>query len=152
REVIFSSTHAYSPDTPPEPDRSQGYVWPIYPYYAIYRANADGSNLRPFFPKRVGPGIETAYNAESTVSPNGKRIIFTSTRDADLELYTIGVDGKGLKRITNRIGYDGGAYFSPDNKMIVWRAGLPQAESEKADYVRLLKQNLVRPTTLEIWV
>src|SRR4051812_24740510 len=29
REIIFSSTHAYSPETPPEPDRSQGYVWPI---------------------------------------------------------------------------------------------------------------------------
>jgi Tol biopolymer transport system component len=93
-----------------------------------------------------------AYNAEATVSPNGKSIIFTSTRDGDLELYTMRPDGKGLKRITNRVGYDGGAFFSPDSKWIVWRAGLPESESEKADYLRLLKQNLVRPSKMEIWI
>ena len=152
REIIYSSTHGFSPQIPPEPDRSQGYVWPIYPYYAIYRANADGSKLRPLLPKKVAAGQEVAYNAEATVSPNGKRIIFTSTRDGDLELYTMGTDGRGIKRITRRVGYDGGAFFSPDSKMIVWRAGLPESEEEKADYQRLLKQNLVRPSKMEIWV
>jgi Tol biopolymer transport system component len=152
KEIIFASTHAFSPDVPPEPDRSQGYVWPIYPSYAIYRANADGTNLRPLFPKKVGPGIETGYNAEATVSPDGKRIIFTSTRDGDLDLYSMKLDGTGLKRVTNKLGYDGGAFFSPDSKMIVWRAHYPSLEEEKADYVKLLKQHLVRPTTLELWV
>src|SRR5437762_5085802 len=28
--VLFSSTHAASPDCPPKPDYSHGYVWPIY--------------------------------------------------------------------------------------------------------------------------
>src|ERR1051326_6615476 len=42
KQIIFSSTHAYSPDVPVDPDRSHGYVWPIYPYMSIYRANADG--------------------------------------------------------------------------------------------------------------
>jgi TolB protein len=152
KEVIFASTHGYSPDVPPEPDRSQGYVWPIYPYYAIYRANADGSNLRPLFPKEVGPGKETAYNAEATVSPDGKRIIFTSTKDGDLDLYTMNLDGTDVRRVTNKVGYDGGAYFSPDSKMIVWRANHPETSQEVADYQRLLKQNLVRPTKMEIWV
>src|SRR5579862_894036 len=112
KEIIFSSTHAYSPNTPPEPDRSQGYVWPIYPYYTIYRANADGSHLRPLLPKHAGPGEETAYNAESTISPDGKRIIFTSTRDGDLDLYSMKLDGTDVKRLTNTLGYDGGAYYS----------------------------------------
>lgn len=152
REIIFSSTHAYSPDPPPEPDRSQGYVWPIFPYYAIYRAHTDGSNLRPLFPKKVGPGMLTAYNAEATVSPDGKRIVFTSTMDGDLELYTMNLDGSDLKRITHMLGYDGGAFFSPDGKKIVWRANHPQTEEEKADYLRLLKQNLVRPTKMELWI
>jgi TolB protein len=152
REILFSSTHAYSPEVPPEPDRSQGYVWPIYPYYAIYRANADGTRLRPLFPKKVGPGVLTGYNAEATVSPDGKRIIFTSTQDGDLELYSIKPDGTDVKRLTRMLGYDGGAYYSPDNRMIVWRAYHPQTEEEKADYLRLLKQNLVRPTKMELWV
>src|SRR5207248_8351534 len=141
-----------SPDVPPVPDRSQGYLWPIYPYYAIYRANADGSKLRPICPKTVGPGVLTAYNAESTISPDGKRIIFTSTKDGDLDLYSMKLNGSDVKRLTREIGYDGGAYYSPDSKMIVWRAYHPQTDEEKADYLRLLKQNLVRPTKMEIWV
>ncbi len=152
KEIIYSSTHAYSPDIPPEPDRSQGYVWPIYPYYAIYRANADGTNLRPLFPKKVGPGQEVAYNAESTVSPDGKRIIFTSTKDGDLDLYSMKLDGTDVKRLTNTLGYDGGAYYSPDSKMIVWRANHPRTEAEKTEYLGLLKRNLVRPTQMELWV
>src|SRR5687767_9411781 len=152
KEILYSSTHGYSPDVPPEPDRTQGYVWPIYPYYAIYRAKADGTKLRPLIPRKVKEGQEIAYNAEATVSPNGKRIIFTSTRDGDLELYTMRADGKDVRRVTNRVGYDGGAFYSPDSKMIVWRAGLPESESEKEDYLRLLKQNLVRPSKMEIWL
>src|SRR2546421_9855076 len=152
KEIIFSSTHAFSPDTPPEPDRSKGYVWPVYPYYSIYRANADGSNLRPLLPKMVGPGKETAYNAESTIAPNGKRIIFTSTRDGDLDLYSMKLDGSDIKRLTNTMGYDGGAYYSPDSKMIVWRAFHPETEADKREYRDLLKKNLVKPTRMEIWV
>src|SRR5262249_15352416 len=68
KEIIFASTHAADPNPPTPPDRSQGYVWGIFDTYAIYRANADGSNLRPIFPKKVGPGIKTGYNAEATVS------------------------------------------------------------------------------------
>jgi Tol biopolymer transport system component len=152
KEIIYSSTFGYSAETPPEPDRSHGYVWPIYPYYVIYKANADGSNAHPLFPKEAAPGKFTGYNAESTVSPDGKRIIFTSTRDGDIELYSMKIDGTDVKRLTHHIGYDGGAYFSPDNKKIVWRAGYPKDDAETEDYKKLLQQNLVRPTTLEIWV
>lgn len=152
KEVIFASTHGYSAAIPPEPDRSQGYVWPIYPYYAIYKAGTDGSNLKPLFPAKVEPGKECGYNAEATVSADGKRIIFTSTRDGDLELYSMKTDGSDLKRLTNRVGYDGGAYFSRDGKKIVWRASvLPDAKAVE-DYKRLLKLNLVRPTAMDLWV
>ena len=152
KEVIFASTHGYSAAIPPEPDRSHGYVWPIYPYYAIYKANADGTNLKPLFPKKVEEGKECAYNAEATVSPDGSRIIFTSTMDGDLELYSMKTDGTDVKRLTNRVGYDGGAYFSPDNKKIVWRASVLPDEKAKEEYKALLKQGLVRPTSMELWV
>lgn len=152
RQIIYSSTHGYSPEAPTPPDRSLGYVWPVYPFYAIYIANADGSNGRPLYPKEVKPGVPTAYYAEATVSPDGKRIIFTSSKDGDLEIYSMKTDGTDVKRLTNRVGYDGGPYFSPDSKMIVWRAWYPQSEEERADYLNLLSRNLVRPNKMEIWV
>lgn len=152
KEIIFASTHGDSPAVPPEPDRTKGYVWPIYGTYAIWKANADGTNLRPLFPKKVGPGIRTGYNAEATISPDGKTILFTSTKDGDLELYTMRTDGSRVRRITNRVGYDGGAFFSPDGKQIVWRAGLPETAAEELEYRSLLKQDLVRPSKMELWV
>lgn len=152
REIIFSSTQTFSPDPPPEPDRSHGYVWPVFPFYAIYRASADGTNLRPLLPDKVAPGLETGYNAEATVSPDGRRIIFTSTRDGDLDLYTMGTDGTGLRRITRTPGYDGGAFFFPDGTKIVWRADHPETEAGLREYRDLLARHLVRPTTMELWV
>ena len=152
KEVIFGSTHGYSTAIPPEPDRSHGYVWPIYPYYAIYKASADGTNLRPLFPKTVTPGKEFSYNAEATVRPDGKRIIFTSTKDGDLDLYSMKIDGTDVRRITNRVGYDGGAYYSPSGKKIVWRASVLADKKAEDEYRTLLKQGLVRPTSMELWV
>src|SRR5262245_35728191 len=38
------------------------------------------------------------YNA--AFSPDGKRIAFVSQRDGNMELYTVGLDGTGLKRLT----------------------------------------------------
>lgn len=86
------------------------------------------------------------------MSPDGKRIVFTSLRDGDLDLYTMNVDGTGVRRVTDRMGYDGGAVWSPDGKLIAWRAWYPQTDQEKTDYQELLKQNLVRPTRMELWV
>jgi Tol biopolymer transport system component len=152
KEILFASTHGFSPAIPPDPDRSQGYVWPIYDTYAIWIARPDGSNLRPLYPPVVQPGVKTGYNAEAVVSPDGKRVLFTSTRNGDLDLYTMNVDGTGLRQITNTLGYDGGGFFSPDGKKIVWRANHPQTPEAKLAYLKLLRQNLVRPTVMELWV
>ena len=92
------------------------------------------------------------YDAEATVSPNGKKIVFTSERDGDLELYTMDTDGKNVKRVTSEIGYDGGAFFSPDSKMIVYRRSTPKNEAEITRYKELLAQDLVVPTVYEVWI
>jgi len=152
REIVYSSTFGFSAEAPPPPDRSRGYVWPVWSRYAIYRANADGSNTRPLLPRRVAAGVPTAYYAEATVSPDGKRIIFTSTMDGDLDLYSMKVNGTDVRRLTNRVGYDGGPFYSPDGKLIVWRAGYPRNAEEKAEYRQLLRQELVRPSRMDIWV
>jgi Tol biopolymer transport system component len=62
------------------------------------------------------------------------------------------VDGSNVQRLTTTVGYDGGPFFSPDGSKIVYRTGHPTTAEEEADYMRLLAQNLVRPSEMEIWV
>ena len=47
KDILYASTHRASEACPPKPSFARGYVWPIYDGYDIYRANPDGSNLRP---------------------------------------------------------------------------------------------------------
>jgi TolB protein len=144
RRILYSSTFESSPECPPPPDRSQGYVWPLN-NLEIYTARPDGSDLRRITRNAV-------YDAEATVSPDGRRIVFTSTRDGDIDLYTMNVDGTGVRRVTHRVGYDGGAFFSPDGRRLVWRAMYPETSADSADYLGLLQRRLVRPNRLELWV
>ena len=136
--MIFSSTHAAGAQCPVPPDRSRGYVWPLYDTYQIYSAALDGSDLTALTDT-------SAYDAEATVCSTDGSIVFTSTRDGDLELYRMNADGSGVKRLTEAPGYDGGAFFSPDCSTIVWRASRPTGE-ELEDYRSLLAEGLVRPT------
>jgi Tol biopolymer transport system component len=120
-------------------------VWAIYPGFDIFSAAPDGSDLKQI---TKTPG----YDAESVISPNGNKIAFTSMRDGDLDVYTMDLDGKNVKRLTNEIGYDGGPFWSYDSQWIVFRANHPKTEKDIADYKALLKENLIRPTSLDIWV
>lgn len=142
---LYSSTHLGHKDCPPRPDFSQGYVWAIYPTYDIFTARPNGSEIKQL---THTPG----YDAEATISTSGKKIVFTSTREGDLDIYSMDADGRNVRRLTNEIGYDGGPFFSRDGKQIVYRAYHPQTEKEKADYLSLLKTNLIRPTVLELYV
>lgn len=144
-KIIYASTHLESEMCPTPPDMSQGYVWGLFNGYDLFVANPDGTDLTQLTDT---PG----YDAEATVSPQGDKVVFTSVRDGDLELYSMNLDGTDLKRLTNRIGYDGGAFYSPDGSKIVWRAHYPETEEEIADYQRLLAQGLIRPSALEVYV
>jgi Tol biopolymer transport system component len=145
RNILYGSTHLGAKECPPNPDFSKGYVWAIYPTYDIFAASADGSGIKPL---TSTPG----YDAEATVSPDGKKIIFTSTRDGDLDLYVMDTNGNNVKRLTNELGYDGGAFFSPDGKQIVYRSFHPKTEAEIARYKDRLANNLIEPTVFEVWV
>jgi len=143
--ILYSSTHLVSALCPAPPDYSLGYVWPIHEGYDVFVVDEDGGD-----PLRL---TETpGYDAEATVSPVGDRIVFTSIRDGDLELYSMNLDGSGVTRLTERVGYDGGAFFSPDGSKIVWRAHYPESDEEVSDYRGLLAEDLIRPTALEIRV
>jgi Tol biopolymer transport system component len=142
--IIYSSTHEGSVECPAPPDHSQGYVWPIYDDYQIYSAKPDGTDLKALTES-------PAYDAEATVCPVDGSIIFTSTRNGDLDLYRMDADGSNVQQLTDTPGYDGGAFFSQDCSKIVWRASRPNGDA-LADYQRLLKEGLIRPGKLEIFV
>lgn len=143
QEIIYASTHEHGEQCPTPPDMSKGYYWGLFEY-DIYRANADGSNLRKLT-------NEPGYDAEATVCPVDGSIIFTSTRSGDLELWRMDADGKNLRQLTNLPGYDGGAFFSPDCSKIVWRSSRPTGK-DLEEYKELLAKNLVKPTKMDIWV
>jgi Tol biopolymer transport system component len=140
--IVFASTEAGGDSCPPPPDMSQGYVWAIYPTYDLWEVKPDGTGLHRIMDS---PG----YDAELTWNAHGGKAVFTSMRDGDLDLYEMDEAGN-VRRITNTPGYDGGAFYSPDGSEIVWRASRPEGK-ELEEYQTLLKQNLVRPHSLEIY-
>jgi len=143
QEIIYASTHEASPDCPTPPDMSKGYYWGLFDY-DIYRANADGSNLRRLT-------NEKGYDAEATVCPVDGSIVFTSMRSGDPELWRMDADGKNLRQLTSTLGYDGGAFFSADCSRIVWRSSRPQGK-DLEEYKALLAHNLVKPTKMDLYI
>ena len=148
KHILYGSTHLGGTECPPIPDRSKygnKYIWPIYESFDIFKADLNGKIVKRLTKTK-------GYDAEATISPKGDRILFTSMRDGDLDLYTMDLNGKHVKRITNTLGYDGGAWFSPDGSKIIWRASRPTTPEEIKEYKDLLKENLVAPTHMEVWI
>jgi TolB protein len=145
KRILFSSTHMGSRECPPRPDFSKGYVWPIYSTYDIFTARPDGSDVQQL---TNTPG----YDAEATVSKDGRKIVFTSMRDGDLDVYTIDTNGKNVRRLTTELGYDGGPFFSDDGRQIVYRAYHPQTPAQVERYKQKLAEGVIEPTTFELWV
>jgi TolB protein len=135
--IVYSSTHLSGPEPPARPDRSKGYVWPFFREFEVFLREKDGTL------KRLTDN--DGYDAETTVSPDGKRLIFTSHRDGGMGLYTMNPDGGDLRKVTRRRGYAGGAFFSPDGKSIVYRAFYPKTPEEDAVLDKLLNERLLEP-------
>ncbi|HXG48340.1 MAG TPA: M28 family peptidase [Methylomirabilota bacterium] len=141
-EVLFASTHL-DPGAPAAQQaewqlRASGkerrYSWDYDASMDIFVARQDGSQIRRL---TDAPG----YDAEAAYSPDGGRIVFSSLRSAyptnrlspaDLkrletdpawfgEIYIMNADGSGQVRLTHTPGYDGGPFFSPDGRRIIWR-------------------------------
>ncbi|PYJ85749.1 MAG: peptidase M28, partial [Verrucomicrobia bacterium] len=141
-EVLFASTHL-DPDAKAKQrtelefrasGKERRYSWDYDEYFDIFVAKRDGSRLRRLT-------SADGYDAEASYSPDGKKIVFTSLRDAYPaeklssedrkrletdpayfgEIYIMNADGSGQKRLTFTPGYDGGPFFSPDGRRILWR-------------------------------
>jgi len=140
--VIFASTHldpeAVAKQKAELDFRASGkvrrYSWDYDPAYEIFSCNQDGTQMQRL---TDSPG----YDAEGSVSPDGKQIVFCSTRGAyPLEklnaqerarfekdpayfgdIYVMNADGSNVRRLTEAPGYDGGPFFSPDGQRVIWR-------------------------------
>ena len=141
-DVLFASSH----DDPKARDKQKNeidfrasgkqrrYSWDYEEHMDITIAKRDGSDV-----KRITTAY--GYDAEGAYSPDGKKIVFCSMRDAYPaeklskkeqqilkinpsyfgEIYIMNADGSDQKRLTNHPGYDGGPFFSHDGKRIIWR-------------------------------
>lgn len=140
--VMFASTH-HDPEAAAKmkaeiefraSGKQRRYAWDYDSTMDIFSCQQDGTQI-------VQLTKEQGYDAEGAFSPDGKEIVFCSTRSAyeipepskeDLlrrerdpswygEIYVMNADGSNVRRFTNAPGYDGGPFFSPGGKRIVWR-------------------------------
>jgi TolB protein len=80
QHIIYASTHLASSDCPPVPDRAKygnKYIWPLYRGYDIFKADLNGKITKQLTNSPF-------YDAEATLSPDGKKMIYTSTKDGDI--------------------------------------------------------------------
>lgn len=147
KHIVYASTHLGGDECPPVPDRTKygnRYIWPLYASYDIFMADTSGKIVKQLTHSK-------GYDAEATLSPDGKKMIYTSDKDGDLELYIMDLKSGREKRITHTVGYDGGAWFSRDGKKIIWRASRPSSPEEIKEYKDLLAEHLVAPTRMEVF-
>jgi len=91
-------------------------------------SDADGSNRRTLGP--LGGASFAPY-----FFPDDRRVIFSSNHHdpaqppqpkREFDLFAIGVDGKGLERITSMPGFDSFPMFSPDGRWLVFASNRGQ--------------------------
>ena len=142
-DILFASTHHDLRSKQLQDDelkfRASGqerrYSWDYDPEMELYIRNKQSGTYRRLTNRR-------GYDAEASFSPDGQWVVFSSTRDAydreltaaerkqldtdpsyfgEIYIMRTDSDGSGVRRLTNVTGYDGGPFFSPDGKRIVWR-------------------------------
>src|ERR1035437_7027965 len=125
KTLFFGSSHANGADCPAKPDPSKGYVWGLDPF-DIYTVNRDGTGL-----KRITN--YNTYTAEGVLSPDGKRVVFTSLKDGDLDIYTMNVDGTDVRQLTHQAGYDGGPWWTHDGTRLIFSSNYKNPRSGNFD-------------------
>ncbi len=148
KRVLFASTHS-DPDSKKLQEaeyaerrsaRTRRYSWDYDEHFDIFEYSLTEKTLKNLTQTR-------GYDAEGDYSPDGKKIVFASNRQAYetklskedeerlkidkqyfMEIYIADADGSNAKRLTEAPGYDGGPFFSADGKRICWRRFTPKGD------------------------
>jgi len=110
-----------------------------------------GSDEVLFASTHLDPEAKARQKAELEFRAAGKQRRYSWDYDTHMDIFTAKRDGSQIRRLTTTPGYDGGAFFSPDGRHIVYRAWHP-TDTALTSYRELLRQRLVRPNRMEIWV
>lgn len=81
----------------------------------IYKINFAGDIV-----SKITNGPAGAMNVEPAVSPDGKKIAFSSDRAGRTMIYTMNIDGSNVKRITFAGQFNASPAWSPDGKKIAF--------------------------------
>lgn len=148
KRVLFASTHTDANSKKLQEAeyeerknaKVRKYSWDYDEHYDIWEYSLTDKSLKNLTNTR-------GYDAEGGWSPDGKKMVFASNRQAYetklskedeerlkidkqyfMEIYTADADGSNVKRLTNVPGYDGGPFFSADGKRICWRRFTPKGD------------------------
>ena len=103
----------------------------------IFIANGDGSNA-------IALAEDPALDSNASFSPDGRWIVFTSTRSGSSDIYRMRPDGSRLERLTDDPSFDDQAAVSPDGETLAFVS----TRNGQADIWTLdLKTNAVRIVT-----
>jgi len=91
--------------------------WRNYPQGAeLYVSDREGKNVQRLTNNQQ-------YEAEVTVSPDGKWIVFGRMTNGNMDLWIMKSDGTGERQLTfTEDDQEGAPYFLPDNDTIIFRA------------------------------
>ena len=145
KTILFSSTHldplAQEKQNEEiklrESGKARKYSWDYDQHYDLFKKDTvTGKSTRLTF--------EDGYDAEGSFSPNGKKVVFASNRNAyskalskkeqDIfnrdksffnDIYIMDHDGSKVQQLTDTPGYDGGPFFNAQGNQICWRRFTP---------------------------
>ena len=122
-KLIFASTITApaKQETPGYQRGTRNYRWSFPPEMRVVELDLSAKEITAESLKTI-VGDGKAYTAECSTSPDGRTLLYTSLESGDGDLYAMDLANKKITRLTALTGYDGGAFFSPDGKKIVWRA------------------------------
>ena len=121
--LIFASTISapLKQETPGYQRGTRNYRWSFPPEMRVVELDLGAKEITTESLKTI-VGDGKAYTAECSTSPDGRTLLYTSLESGDGDLYAMDMASKKITRLTALTGYDGGGFFSPDGKKIVWRA------------------------------
>lgn len=144
RRIIYCSTDIYDPAIYGSIPLIPNQLWTL-DEFDIISIDTNGLN-------RIELTNKPGYDSEVSISPDGKKIVFTSTRDGDIDIYKMEIWGSQIVRLTDTFGAECQPCFSPDGKWIIFTSHTPETPEEKQLYKDMLSSRVIMNTRFELQI